>query len=149
MTDAAKHFGGLDSLVLNSAYGAKGFIRQSPLQEWRQAFEVNLIGMIPTLQAAFPYLDKSKRGARIILVSSVGSVRAGGGLGAYCATKAALHSFTLSLHTQLKHLPKNSHVGYLFHLLPQTVRREVLSVLSLQNWHLRHKPSRRVLEVTA
>ena len=94
MTDAAQHFGGLDSLVLNSAYGAKGFIRQSPLQEWRQAFEVNLIGMIPTLQAAFPYLDKSKRGARIILVSSVGSVRAGGGLGAYCATKAAVNSLT-------------------------------------------------------
>ncbi|EJD50560.1 NAD(P)-binding protein [Auricularia subglabra TFB-10046 SS5] len=97
VSDAAARFGGLDSLILNSALGTKGTVRNTPLNEWKDCFGVNVFGMLPIVQTALPFLDKSKRGARIVLLSSGGGVTPGGGLAPYSASKAAVNSLARSL----------------------------------------------------
>ena len=70
----------------------------------RELFEVNLFGVIAMCQEFIPLLRKSKHpnGARIVNIGSVAGVAAVPFDAAYCASKAALHSFSDTLRMELK-----------------------------------------------
>ena len=70
----------------------------------RELFEVNLFGIIAMCQKFIPLLRKSEHpnGARIVNIGSVAGVAAVPFDAAYCASKAALHSFGDALRMELK-----------------------------------------------
>ena len=95
-------FPGLDTLVNNAGVMRNlDFNRGHALEDVTREIEINLSGPVRMVQQFLPHL-KTQKGALIVNVSS--------GLAfiplpispVYCATKAALHSFTLSLRVQLK-----------------------------------------------
>ncbi len=68
---------------------------------WDQMFAVNLKTALFTSRAAIPLLRQSRQG-RIINIGANAALKAGAGMGAYTASKSALHRLTESLAEELK-----------------------------------------------
>jgi short-subunit dehydrogenase len=98
--DVIQHFGRLDVAIANAGFGVVGKIKNLSAQEWRRQLDVNVIGLALTFKYAFPYLKESK--GSIVLIGSVASFVPNPGVGAYGASKAAVHSVGQTLQLELK-----------------------------------------------
>lgn len=62
-------FGAIDVLVNNAGFGAFGPLEVTPIETIRRQFEVNVIGLLQTMQAILPHF-RARRAGTIINVSS-------------------------------------------------------------------------------
>jgi NAD(P)-dependent dehydrogenase (short-subunit alcohol dehydrogenase family) len=90
-----------DVFIANAAIGQTGPLSLIPLERLRAVFEVNVFATVAVTQRAALKLRK-KRAGRIIVMSSIGGVRAGLGSGPYAMTKHAIQAFGTSLRAELK-----------------------------------------------
>lgn len=93
-------FGGVDAL-LNIA---GGFVWQTTDDEkpaWDKMFALNLTTALNASRAALPHLKASAEG-RIVNVGANGALKAAAGMGAYGASKSAVHRLTEALAEELK-----------------------------------------------
>jgi short-subunit dehydrogenase len=90
-----------DVFIANAAIGQTGPLSLIPLERLRAVFEVNVFATVAVTQRAALKLRK-KRAGRIIVMSSIGGVRAGVGSGPYAMTKHAIQAFGTSLRAELK-----------------------------------------------
>jgi short-subunit dehydrogenase len=97
----------LDILVANAGVGLSGEFRELERDDLRRVFDVNVHGVLNSIQAVLPHMI-SRGSGRIVLVSSVLGFRGVPGFSGYCATKAALNSLAESLHAELS--PRGIHV---------------------------------------
>ncbi|GCD95136.1 oxidoreductase [Embleya hyalina] len=88
--------GPLDVVVANAGYGLEGTFEETPLDEVRRQFEVNVFGAMATLQAALPHMRRRRRG-RLMAVTSMGGLMAVPGMSAYCGSKFALEGILEAL----------------------------------------------------
>lgn len=85
------------SIVINNAGAAwTGPLAEMPLERWQWLFQLNLTSVFQVCQAVLPLL-RARGGGRIINVSSHAARNAFPEWGAYCASKAALASFSRCL----------------------------------------------------
>lgn len=91
----------LDVFIANAAIGQTGPLSLIPLERLRAVFEVNVFGTFAITQRVAQAMRK-KRSGRIIIVSSIGGVRAGVGSGPYTMTKHAMQAFGTALRAELK-----------------------------------------------
>src|ERR1700748_957037 len=89
---AAMALGGIDIVVANVSALALG----SDEESWRRGFDVDLMGCVRLVDAAMPYLEKSKAPA-IVSISSVSGREIDFAAGPYGAFKAALIHYTQGL----------------------------------------------------
>ncbi|HUN50604.1 MAG TPA: SDR family oxidoreductase, partial [Candidatus Sulfotelmatobacter sp.] len=94
--DVAKTFGGLDIVICNVSALAVGDTAES----WDKSFRVDMMHTVSAVNAAVPYLEKSKA-ASVIVVSSVSGFEVDFAAGSYGATKAALIHYAKGLSQQL------------------------------------------------
>lgn len=94
------HFGKLDVAIANAGFGVVGKIKNLSKEEWRRQLDVNVIGLALTVKHAFPLLKES--GGSIVLIGSVATYLPNPGVGAYGASKAAVHSIGQTLQIELK-----------------------------------------------
>lgn len=93
--------GGLDVLI-NIAGGFRWEkIEDGSLETWRALFEMNAATAVNMCKASIPALLASKR-ARIINVGAGAALMARTGMGAYAASKSAVHNLTQALADELK-----------------------------------------------
>ena len=93
VNDTAEEFGGLDIVVANASAMAEGFREE----DFRAAFDVDILHTLNAVTAALPYLEKST-GASIIAISSISGSEDYGYSGvSYGAMKAALLFYMKSL----------------------------------------------------
>ena len=97
---AAKKMDGLDTLV-NSA----GVIETKKLEditekEWDWIMDINAKGTFLAIQAAMPYLKKSKNG-RVVNLSSTGGINGFPLIVPYCASKFAVTGMTQSISQEV------------------------------------------------
>ena len=103
--EVVEKFPEVDVLVNNAGIQQRVDVQRSePWHVVRQEIGVNLEGPIHLALLAIPHLLKQARPA-ILNVSSGLAFAPAAGIPIYCATKAALHSFTLSLRHQLRKTP--------------------------------------------
>lgn len=88
--------GGLDILINNAGIGNFGAIDQMPTAEWEQVIRTNLFGVYYTAKAAYPHL-KNRGAGDVVNVASTAGLKAGGGMSAYAASKAAVISLSQSM----------------------------------------------------
>jgi len=102
---AAASFGGIDIVVANVSALAIGADEEG----WRRGFEVDLMHSVRLVNAALPWLEKSKAAA-IVTISSVSGREIDFAAGPYGAFKAALIHYTQGLAFQLagKNIRANS-----------------------------------------
>jgi len=93
-------WGRLDVAVANAGFGVFGSIDTLTAKEWNRQLQGNVTGLALTVKYTLPHLKKSK--GRIGLVGSVGAYLPNPNVGAYGASKAAVHSIGLTLQVELK-----------------------------------------------
>jgi meso-butanediol dehydrogenase/(S,S)-butanediol dehydrogenase/diacetyl reductase len=86
-------FGRLDILVNNAGFGRFQSIEETSFADWRALLAVNLDSVFLGTKHSLPLLARSGKGS-IVNVSSIRSLVAGVGTGAYCASKAGVTLFT-------------------------------------------------------
>jgi len=91
----------LDVFVANAAIGQTGPLSLIPLERLRAVFEVNVFATFASVQRVAQKMRK-KRAGRIVIMSSIGGVRAGVGSGPYTMTKHAIQAFGTALRQELK-----------------------------------------------
>jgi 3-oxoacyl-[acyl-carrier protein] reductase len=94
--NAAEAFGGIDIVVANVSALAIGQDEES----WRKEFETDMLGTVRLVDAAMPYLEKSKAAA-IVAISSVSGREIDFAAGPYGVMKAAIIHYTQGLAYQL------------------------------------------------
>jgi len=94
--DSAAEFGGLDIAIANVSALAIGQDEDS----WRKEFEVDMMGTVRLVDAAMPWLEKSKA-ASIVAISSVSGREIDFAAGPYGTFKAALIHYVQGLAYQL------------------------------------------------
>lgn len=92
-------WGQLDVVVANAGFGVFGSIEKLSAKDWNRQFQGNVTGLALTVKYALPHLIKTK--GRIGLVGSVGAFLPSPNLGAYGASKAAVHSIGQTLQVEL------------------------------------------------
>jgi 3-oxoacyl-[acyl-carrier protein] reductase len=93
---AAKSLGGIDIVVAN----VSALSISSDEESWKKGFDVDLMGAVRLVDAAMPFLEKSKA-ASIVTISSVSGREIDFAAGPYGTFKAALIHYTQGLAFQL------------------------------------------------
>lgn len=100
--DTVKRFNTVDILVNNAAVNlADRRVVDLTLQEWENAFKVNVTGTFLCCKAVLPIMIRQRRG-KVINISSLGGRVGAAGRSPYRASKAALINFTESLAAEVK-----------------------------------------------
>ena len=99
---AVQTFGGLDVLVNNAGVGVFANVADMTIEQWHQVIDTNLSGVFYCTHAALPHL-RARGAGWVINISSLAGRNPFAGGAAYCASKAALNSFSESLMLEVRH----------------------------------------------
>ncbi|WP_250455169.1 SDR family NAD(P)-dependent oxidoreductase [Caballeronia sp. ATUFL_M2_KS44] len=96
-----QRMGGLHALVNVAGAFAWETIADGSVDTWQSMFDVNVKTALNASKAALAPLS-AREGGRIVNVGALAALKAGAGMGAYAASKAALMRFTEALAEELK-----------------------------------------------
>ncbi|MBB4866293.1 NAD(P)-dependent dehydrogenase (short-subunit alcohol dehydrogenase family) [Pseudomonas nitritireducens] len=88
--------GAIDVLVNSAGYGHEGILEESPLEEMRRQFEVNVFGAVAMIRAVLPFMRQRRRG-HILNITSMGGYITMPGIAYYCGSKFALEGISETL----------------------------------------------------
>ncbi|SEC39517.1 Short-chain dehydrogenase [Burkholderia sp. WP9] len=88
--------GPIDVLVNNAGYGHEGTLEESPLDDIRRQFDVNVFGAVAMIKAVLPAM-RERRSGHIINITSMGGFITLPGIAYYCGSKFALEGITETL----------------------------------------------------
>ncbi len=92
--------GPVDVLINNAGYGHEGVLEESPLEEMRRQFEVNVFGAVSVAKAFLPRF-RSRRSGFIVNVTSMGGMITMPGIGYYCGSKFALQGISEVMRSEM------------------------------------------------
>ncbi|MEM8794660.1 MAG: SDR family oxidoreductase [Pseudomonadota bacterium] len=93
---AVSELGGLDILINNAGYMARGMITETSDEDYRKTMAINVEAPFRLCRAAIPIMEREGRGA-IVNIASCWGVHPGPGHPLYVMSKAALASLTQCL----------------------------------------------------
>jgi NAD(P)-dependent dehydrogenase (short-subunit alcohol dehydrogenase family) len=98
---AAAHFGRLDVLVNIAGGFAYETVADGDIGTWERMYALNVMTALNAARAALSHLARSGAG-RIVNIGAMGALQAGSGMGAYAASKSAVHRLTEALAAEWK-----------------------------------------------
>jgi NADP-dependent 3-hydroxy acid dehydrogenase YdfG len=99
LSEATERFGPVETLVNNAGILRLGDLADQPVGDWRATLDVNVLAVVGVTQQVLPAMI-ARRGGTIVAVSSLGAHQVFAREAAYCASKAAIHSFCESLRLE-------------------------------------------------
>lgn len=97
--DVVQRHGRLDLIFNNAGIGVGGELHELSLELWRTAIEVNLMGVVRGVTAAYPIMVRQGAG-QIVNIASLAGLIPSPGLGPYATSKGAVVSLTLALRAE-------------------------------------------------
>ncbi|MEV4605878.1 oxidoreductase [Neorhizobium sp. LMR1-1-1.1] len=95
-----KDHGPVDVLINNAGYGHEGVLEESPIEEMRRQFDVNVFGAVAVAKAFLPRFRRRRRGF-IVNVTSMGGMITMPGIGYYCGSKFALQGISEVMRAEM------------------------------------------------
>jgi NAD(P)-dependent dehydrogenase (short-subunit alcohol dehydrogenase family) len=93
--------GPVDVLVNNAGYGHEGILEESPLDEMRRQFDVNVFGAVAMMKAMLPGFRERRRG-HIVNITSMGGFITMPGIAYYAGSKFALEGISETVGKEVK-----------------------------------------------
>ena len=97
---ALAHFGRADVVVANAGFGVLDRLADAKLADLQEMVDVNLYGVVSTVQAFLPSM-LARRGGQIVIMASQAGLIATARMGFYSATKHALVGLARTLMLEL------------------------------------------------
>lgn len=101
VADIERTIGPVDVLINNAGYGHEGTLEESPIEEMRRQFEVNVFGAVGMMKAVLPFM-RQRRAGHIINITSMGGFITMPGIAYYCGSKFALEGISEVLAKEVK-----------------------------------------------
>ncbi len=92
-------YGQLDYLFNNAGIGFAGDVRDTTLEQWRQVVDVNLMGVVHGVVAAYPLMARQGRG-HIVNTASGAGITPFAPLTPYCAAKFGVVGLSMALRQE-------------------------------------------------
>jgi short-subunit dehydrogenase len=99
--ETMSRFGTIDVLVNNAGYGMAGTLEETPEQDIRKIFDVNVLALLDVTKTVLPIM-RQQRSGYIINMGSVAGFVGAPGWSVYSATKAAVAAFSEVLALDVK-----------------------------------------------
>ena len=93
--------GHIDVLINNAGFGVSGSVENTPIEDIKRMFDVNLFGAVNMTKAVLPYM-RANGGGKILHTSSVASVIPIPFQAFYSATKSSLDIYAKALRLEVK-----------------------------------------------
>lgn len=93
--------GPVDVVINNAGYGHEGIFEESPIEEMRRQFDVNVFGAVAVMKAFVPFMRQRRRG-HIVNITSMGGHITMPGIAYYCGSKFALEGISEALAKEVK-----------------------------------------------
>lgn len=100
VAEVERRHGPVDVLINNAGYGHEGVLEESPLDEMRRQFEVNVFGAVAVVRAFLPRFRGRRRGF-IVNVTSMGGLITMPGIAYYCGSKFALQGMSEVMRAEM------------------------------------------------
>ena len=97
---AEEDHGPVDVLINNAGYGHEGILEESPLEEMRRQFDVNVFGAVAVARAFLPRF-RQRRSGFIVNVTSMGGMITMPGIAYYCGSKFALQGISEVMRAEM------------------------------------------------
>lgn len=103
VAEMESNIGPVEVLVNNAGYGHEGVMEESPLDEMRRQFDVNVFGAVAMMKAVLPFMRR-RRSGRILNITSMGGFITLPGITYYCGSKFALEGISEALGKEVRSL---------------------------------------------
>jgi NAD(P)-dependent dehydrogenase (short-subunit alcohol dehydrogenase family) len=97
---AEEDHGPVDVLINNAGYGHEGILEESPIEEMRRQFDVNVFGAVAVAKAFLPRFRERRHGF-IVNVTSMGGMITMPGIAYYCGSKFALQGISEVMRSEM------------------------------------------------
>jgi short-subunit dehydrogenase len=100
VAESVRQWGRLDVVIANAGFGVVGPLKKLSLEDYRRQFETNVFGVLRTLYAALPEIEKTK--GNVAIVGSVSGWAASPGASPYTMSKFAVRSLANSITPEMR-----------------------------------------------
>lgn len=97
---AEEEHGPVNVLINNAGYGHEGVLEESPIEEMRRQFDVNVFGAVAVAKAFLPGF-RERRGGFIVNITSMGGMITMPGIAYYCGSKFALQGISEVMRSEM------------------------------------------------
>jgi short-subunit dehydrogenase len=101
VAEAVRAWGKLDVNIANAGFGIAAPIKKLKLDDYRRQFETNVFGVLRTIYAALPELEKAR--GNLAIIGSVAGWVATPGASPYAMSKFALRALANAITPELRH----------------------------------------------
>jgi short-subunit dehydrogenase len=98
--ESVGHWGKLDVAIANAGFGVVGPLKKLSLEDYRRQFETNVFGVLRTIYATLPEIEKSK--GNIAITGSVSGWAATPGASPYNMSKFAVRALANAITPELR-----------------------------------------------
>jgi NAD(P)-dependent dehydrogenase (short-subunit alcohol dehydrogenase family) len=124
VSTAVERFGGLDVVVANAGIAARGAtFRATTTEGFERVIDVNLMGVVRTVEAALPEIIRRKGHA--VLIASIYAFTNGAGASSYAMSKAAVEQLGRALRVELAQHGASASVAYFGFIDTEMVHRAI------------------------
>src|SRR5258708_648291 len=95
VVESVQRWGQLDVVVANAGFGVVGTLTHLSVEDYRRQFETNVFGVLRTIYAALPEIEKGR--GNVVIIGSVAGWTATPGASAYAMSKFAVRALADSI----------------------------------------------------
>jgi short-subunit dehydrogenase len=100
VAETLRQWGKLDVVIANAGFGVVGALQKLSLDDYRRQFETNVFGVLRTIYAALPEIEKTK--GNVVIIGSVSGWAASPGASPYAMSKFAVRALANSIAPELR-----------------------------------------------
>lgn len=100
VSETVRQWGKLDVVIANAGFGVVGALKKLSVEDYRRQFETNVFGVLRTIYAALPEIEKTK--GNLVIVGSVSGWTATPRGSPYAMSKFAVRALANSITPELR-----------------------------------------------